>query len=480
MHTAALAPPLPRDDVASPLALECIYPASLNQEMRLLFDEVDAGQRIFRSPHFPITFRIRGLVDRALLERAFNDVIQRHENLRTSFVRTPRYSARDRAMQLAFFRRSNLFIPGLYYQALDVHAYAHIREWEIDSADDATLARVVEDEVTEASSGDAPHKPRALLVRTDPDMHLLIVVMSHLLADGWSVQIFQRELIALYTAHVRGQANPLQPVRAQYREFAIAQHRAVVSGELDREASFWLRQWNEIGDANIAHHDVPFGRGVAAPPLVKMHKRVIGPAESAAIADVTRRLRTTPYMVFRTAIAIVLHCLTGKRRVAFWANFANRRASYENTFGWCANTHLVVTAVTPDSLWTSLCRHVAEVTLECQAHEALPLAALWRYTGRNLAADANTRINFDFWPVTRRTVTPLALEPILVPGGRRWMDLDLRLRHDDCGFALIATYNSSRYADEGVADMLASVHRVVSLFVRDGSARVHACAALVR
>jgi hypothetical protein len=443
-------------------------------------DEAEPAYGALRSPHFPIGFLSDRPINRLALSRALDDLVYRHDALRTSFTATDWYSDRDRGMQVTCFRRTALFIPGLYTQNVSTDARPAMREMHVDAVDDETVASVVEAEIDSATAGDAPHVIRSVLLQ-GPDTHLLIILMSHLVADGWSVHVFQRELLALYEAHLNGQPRPPLPRVAQYPQFAVAQHREVMSGALAADAAYWLRQWTNMAGASISHQDIPFARTVIFRPTFAIARARLCPADSARVVEIAGKLRTTPYLLVRTAVAIVLHHYTGKPRVAFWANFANRRTTrLGNMIGWCANTHPVTVAVESSIRCTNLCRTVANATLECQAHEAIPLPAVWRLSGRNLAIAGDTRINFDGWPVLQPSEVQGTLTPVVIPGGRRWMDFDLRLRHDGSAFSLIATYNKGRYAEGGVTDMLASVERVVSAMAVDESATVESCEVLVK
>ena len=90
------------------------------------------------------------------------------------------------------------------------------------------------------------------------------------------------------------------------------------------------------------------------------------------------RLRITPYVFFRTAVAILLHAYTGRARLSFWANFANRRfPGSERLIGWCATTHILLTDVTSNPSFAELCYQVDHGIREAQRNEELPIQGLW-------------------------------------------------------------------------------------------------------
>jgi hypothetical protein len=393
------------------------------------------------------------------VQRALDDVVRRHESLNASFATDVASGVRDTAMRLSLFRRTYLFVPGLFRMSVRDSCPVNVREWQIESASDQRLLAAIARLVTEAVTSAEPHWPRAAVLRVRDGSSFLIVVLSHVVVDGWSVRLFQQEFVAFYDACVKQQPTPSLPNAPKYSDFALSQHEDVVVGRMRSHIDYWLGQWGQLGDAAIRHRDLPFQRFVAGPPQIRMAMRRATDAESALIRAAARSLGTTPYVLFRTALAIVLHQFTGKRRLAFWANFANR-GSAPDLIGWCANSHQLTASLSPEQSWGSICSQIADELAESRRHEALPLPALWRHTGVNLAAGGSTRINFDVWPVTRSPSTAMA-EPMLVLCGRRWMDLDVRFRDDDGCFSLFATYNANRYVDRGVSAVLAHMHRVV-------------------
>ena len=439
---------------AEPHVADGNRPVSLNQEGRLLHDETKGWSKVSRAPHFPLAFRIVGAFNLSNLERALNVVIARHEGLRTDFVHSSRYTAQDRRMQLLTFLRTGLFVPGLYEQHVRDDGHIGLCERHVETTEEPALTLVVEEEITKAASSDTPHRPTAVVIRAERGASVLLVVLSHLLADGWSVQVFQRELMALYGAYERGSQPPPRAASPRYSDFVVTQHREIITGGMNPHAAYWREQWSRLGDAAVMHHEIPFHRHDASTPAIEMQRHQTSPLETQASLAAARRLGTFPYVLFRTAFTAILHHYTGKRRIAYWANFANRRRTDEDLFGWVAHTHLLTTELDADDRWSSACSRTATAVRDAQTHEALPLQAVWRHTGKNLAAHLNGRINFDIWPTLRGTAFHELLEPMIIAGGRRWMDLDVRLRAEAGQFTLVATYNASRYDRLGVAEMI--------------------------
>lgn len=448
-------------------------PLSFNQERMLIIQEVRQSHVV--GWMLPILFRLHGL-DRLALESALNTVIQRHAALRMAYRPSARYSGLDRVMQLSFFARTGLFVPGLCTQTLMSEARLDVHERALRSA--AEVGQAIAAELSRPLDITRAPQMRATVLKVDTGEQFLALGMSHLAVDGWSMGVFSREFVSICEAGLRGAASTLPAVDVQYPDFAVWQHRQFRAGGFAAEEAYWGHQWAALDGACIRHGDIPFAVSTAAGMNVSQLRLALGTSESAAIRALLTRLPATPYMFFRTVMTIVLHHCTGKRRVAFWANFANRRhGALAQMIGWCANTHIVPVEVTPEATCGDLCRQVATAVSDAQAHEALPLPALWQRLGRVLDTH-DSRINFDLLPKQRRRDQDAPIEPV-TSAGVRASDLDIRAQESDDGFTLVATFNRHRYRAEGVEAMLASMGRVAARFVQTPGIRVSDCAGLV-
>ena len=198
--------------------------------------------------------------------------------------------------------------------------------------------------------------------------------------------------------------------------------------------------------------------------------------ESALVRALGRTLHVTPYILFRTAVAIVIQNYTGKHRVAFWANFLNRRhPGMDCMIGWCSNRHLIGVEISGSTTGYELSQRVAMSIRQARQHEALPLAALWNRIWRNLNRN-DTAITFDYLPRQRGRLpgqrgAERLIEVVDVPR-TQCIDLDIRVREEHSGFAVHAVYNCSRYDDRGVSRMLANVCDTASRLAADPNCQV--------
>ena len=423
---------------------------AFNQEWFLMLD--GARRQTGHAPpsaEFPFVFRLRGRWNRCHLEEALHSIAVRHGVLRTAYAPTNRYPPSLHETLLQVFARKGVFIPGTFVRRTLSNPEIAIVERD---ARTASVDDIVANAMAEPLD---PLRPpiRAMVYHVDSDARVLVLVASHLICDGWSIRVLLRDFVSTYRAIAVGAAADLPPIGVDYGQFADAQHRAYRSGAFASAEAFWRRKWVELNGAEIRHAEVPFARHGALPAVPVMAGGLLWltAAASAAIRDMARRLRLTPYVVFRTAMTLALFATVRKRRIAYWANFANRRPGLEHLVGWCSNTHIVTVDVLEGGNVTALCHQMATAIRDAERHQAMPLASLWQRLGANLDPH-DTRVNFDMWPAHR----PLAGRPsgpieVLVSSSLPRMDLDVRALDDGDRFGLRSTHDESRYEAAGVA-----------------------------
>jgi hypothetical protein len=454
-----------------------ILPLAFNHERHLVMEEVQALLgRVPTGGRLPLLFRFAGNVERERVEKALNGVIRRHSALNSAYTPNARYDPADRTRQLRFFAQTGLFVPGLYvhYAATDARVAVHERQLVCDN----DLEGLVRQELTTPLNTDTGPLIRATLA-TAPGSTYLVLIITHHTLDGWSVALLAREFSTLYTVP----SAELPEVDLQCHDFASWQLRQFSDRRFANAERYWHQQWAQLGDAQIQPSDVPFAStdvGTHQTGAISALRTIsFSLDESTCIRVMLARLHLTAYVLFRTAMTLVLHCYTGKHRLAFWANFANRRyPEFLPAMAWCANTHIVTTEIDRTMTCFAMTQRVAAAVRQAQAHEELPLPALWQRLGRNLDTH-RTRVCFDMFPGQRRTDSA-CVEPILSSVGAPGMDLDLRLWDDITSLSLVATYNPERYRVAGIDAMLASIRNVVLAFAAAPDLQVAECEALMK
>lgn len=456
-----------------------MLPLTLNQEHFLVsMERLRALHHSLGTAQYQVVCRIHAPVDVTSLQTALNMLVHRHEALRTTFHICDRYNTAERAMHLTFAARTGLFIPGFFEQRIHSGATVelHQRECSGGPSDDE---QVIWDEVQrEAGVGlalNAAPAVRAVLVRGGP-WPALILVVTHLTVDGWSLNVLVQELESLYRGLRDGGDTTLPVVTAQWSDFVVWQRDQLVAGSFADAEDYWCRQWVDIQLDSLQFDRIPFAiRPTGHAGLnVELRRLWLSDEESAAVRTLVKGLRLTPYLVFRTALTAVWSRCTGTSRTALWANFTNRlMPGSEGMIGWCANTHVVTVDV--DHSWTfaQLSQEVSAAITGARTSESLPLPGVWRKLGRN-GYGVGTRINCDVFP-GRPSDGTTALEVVIPPTGLPTMDLDLRLANERGRYGFVAMFNAARYESGGVERLLDDIRKVLLTASLDSGRTLVSC-----
>jgi hypothetical protein len=458
---------------------------SLFQESTLLGSEVarQSGHREV-GLHFPAAFRITGPTGIAVIEDSLNSVIQRHASLHSAFVPRNRYSAQERLVQLRLFARRGLFVPGLYELRTDPSAGIIVEKrvrpvGTFDALQDL-ISETARAEASEPLDMSASPPMRATLTQLDDETHILVVVLSHLLVDGWSLGVFRRELMAAYESRIARVKCPLEQMPIQFPDFARWQHLQWTSGGFASEEAYWRNMWHNAKDALIALRDLPFRSVTSGKSASVRSERIsLGPEIWDNVKCLIRHLRVTPYVLFRAVFTVVLYHYTQKPKLAFWVNFANRQhIALENMIGPCAHRHILVTDVGEAHTVSELCRHITQQLGTAQAHQSLPPVALWLTMNGDIPI-TDTSITFDCASIRSPETSDQDITPILLNDRLPWADFGVRISEHNRGIQIVVSYNMCRYSQDGVRRVLGSMSRILLELVADGGLTIGACRSLV-
>ncbi|UPL08773.1 Gramicidin S synthase II [Pseudomonas sp. IsoF] len=368
--------------------------------------------------HIPLALRLQGRLDCAALERALRRLVERHESLRSHFVK------RDGEPQVVLASGSDGFQLG----------------WEIcNGLDELALAALIREEAGRpfALARDLPVRARVLQLA--PDHHVLLLTLHHLVADGWSLAVLVRELGALYQAFGSGGDDPLPALPVQYIDYALWQRRWLSGDALRQQADYWVGQLAEA-PALISlpwDHPRPERQQYAGGSVAVC----LEPRLSRDLKALCRRHGVTPYMLFMAAWAVLLSRLAGQDEVVIGSPVANRRqAEVDGLVGMFVNAMAlrVQTSDAPDV--ATLLARVKAVVLAGQAHQDLPFEQVVELLRprRSLAHTPLYQATLDWDASPERQALQLADLAVSAVGGPACIakfDLSLSLGEAGEGFA---------------------------------------------
>jgi condensation enzyme len=324
------------------------YPLSFTQEWFLTLDQGDDGGTFGSRFMTVCAVRVTGPVDLLVLQGSLDDVVARHELLRTVVVRDadPPHQRVFPPCRVPLEVRDLPPVPG-------------------KSRDTVIQELIHEAEAGSISAREVPLM-KALLCRFDDRDSTLFLTVHHSASDGWSTQVIFRDLGAFYTARRTGIAPGLPPVR-QYREYAQWQHASATSTADDGAPAYWQRKLDgarEFTMPNDHGHPESYSRHYS------LHVHFIEPDVMAAASDLATATRSTLFTVMLSAFYVLACKLTGNTDLAIRAFTAGRsEEQFHNTMGLFLNCVPFRTDIAGCASFRDVVAHTWETVLDALAHE---------------------------------------------------------------------------------------------------------------
>ncbi|MGI5531262.1 amino acid adenylation domain-containing protein [Streptomyces syringium] len=335
-------------------------PLSFAQERLWFLEQLVPGSPI---QNVPLAARLRGELDVPALRAAFATVVRRHEALRTVFDAVdgePTQRVLD-----------DLDAPLTVIDLTGLEPGSGQQRW-------ATELERLATEPFDLRTG--PLFRLALIVLGERD-HILTMVLHHIVSDGWSVGVLLREVSELYTARLEGRADNLGQLPMQYADFALWQRERMAQGAYDRE----LRYWTERLGQDLPVLELPLTRPGGTGERDDagrefLGERVtidLGPELTAAVEDLSRRERCTPYMTLLSAYALLLHRHSGQDSLVIGTPIANRNhLQIEELIGFFVNTLALRFDLDPAAGFTDLLGQARKTAIGAFGHQDLPFEKL--------------------------------------------------------------------------------------------------------
>ena len=336
------------------LARPAEIPLSYAQRRLWFLDRLEGASATYT---IPLALRVRGMLDRAALEAAVGDLVERHESLRTIFPDTlgvPRQVILD-----AGVARPRLSVTAVEEGSL-AGALSGAARTGFDLAREPPL--------------------RVHLFALGESEHVVLLLLHHIAGDGWSLAPLLRDLGRFYEARCQGQAAAIAALPVQYADYTLWQH-AVLGSEEDgesaiaRQLSFWTSQLAGLPD----QLDLPLDR---ARPAVSSYRggsvglRLSG-ALHGALLELARASGASLFMVLQAGLSALLTRLGAGNDIAIGSPIAGRTDSaLDDLVGFFVNTLVLRTDTSGAPSFRELVGRVRAGNLAAYSHQELPFERL--------------------------------------------------------------------------------------------------------
>ncbi len=342
------APPLERAPRDRDLEL------SFAQERLWFLHQLDPESEVY---NVPSAVRLGGKLDVAALRQALAGVVRRHEVLRTTFA-----SVDGKAVQIVH-EDGTVELP--------------VVEWPTLRPSEREREARREASAEARKPFDLARGPlfRARLLVLDAEDHVLLITLHHIVSDGWTRGILNRELVELYRAALAGEAPKLPDLPIQYADYARWQRRWLSGDVLERQIAYWKGQLEGAPPAIALPLDKP------RPPVQTFQgarrDKLLSVDVQRGLNALARREGVTLYMTLLAALDVLLHRWTGQRDIVVGTSVSSRgRVETEGLIGFFINA-LALRVEVPDEVpFTALLQRVREVCLGAYAHQDMPFERL--------------------------------------------------------------------------------------------------------
>ncbi|MEH2040987.1 amino acid adenylation domain-containing protein [Nostoc sp.] len=467
-----------------PRAENAQLPLSYAQQRLWFLDQLQPLGGLY---NIPLTLRLVGTLNVAALEQSLQEIIHRHEVLRTNFINVDGQPTQIIRGQGAGGREQG---AGGREQGTGNREQGIVRTsdplapWTVSIVDFKHLSTSEKEIATQqlvqkqAIQGfNLANEPlvRATLVVLSETEHALLVYIHHIVSDGWSMGVFIKELAVLYNAYSQGQPSPLAPLPIQYADFAIWQRQWLQGDVLQSQLSYWQQQLADAPTLLSLPTDRPRGAVQTyhgAYQAIALSKKL-----SIALKQLSQKESVTLFMTLLTAFQILLWRYSGQDDICIGTPIANRnRAEIEGLIGFFINTLVLRTRLDGNPSFKQLLSRVREVALSAYAHQDLPFEMLVEalQPERNLSHNPIFQVWFNLQNLadTQLELFGLSVEPILMSEAASKFDLSLYVAEQEQGITLQLLYNADLFTSERMVEMVQQFHHLLNQIVVDADSTI--------
>ncbi len=411
-------------------------PLSFAQQRLWFIDQLEPGGSVY---NFPAAVRLKGPLNVVALKQSLDEIVKRHEVLRTTFAIVD-----GRPVQV---------VAPLLRLALPIVDLRDLPETERE----VEVQRLATNEAQRPFDLAEGPLMRATVLRLGEDEHVGLLTMHHIVSDGWSTGILIREMAALYGAFSSDKVVSLPELPIQYADFAHWQRDWLQGEVLETQLAYWKQQL--LGAPPLlelpADHPRP-----AVQTFHGAHQSILLPRTvSDGLKALSRQQGATLFMTLLATFQVLLHGYTNQDDLVIGTPIANRnRLEIERLIGFFVNTLVLRTDLSGNPSFRELLGRVREVCLGAYAHQDLPFERLVEelHVARDLSRNPLFQVMFVLQNASPHAaeLPGLSLSPVEVGTRTTHFDLTLHIADTDQGLSATLAYNTDLFEAGTITRML--------------------------
>ncbi|HYW19652.1 MAG TPA: amino acid adenylation domain-containing protein [Nodularia sp. (in: cyanobacteria)] len=419
-----------------PVSRDTEIPLSFAQERFWLMSQIASNNALYNDA---VTLKISGQLNITALEQSINEIVRRHETLRTTF---PIVQGQPK---IATSSTLNVNL-----------AIIDLRELDAQQKQERVLPIAKQEAKRLFDLAQSP-LIRTTLLWLDSTEYILLLNLHHIISDGWSMGVWLEELTALYPAYCEGKTSPLPELAIQYGDFAVWQRQWLQGEELQKQLNYWKQQ---LG-SDLPPLQLPIDK-----PRPQQSSQQGKKIDFSLPLDLSKQLQqlsqqegVTLFMTLLAAFKALLYCYSGQTDLRVGSPIANRdRTEIEKLIGLFINTLILRTDLSGHPSFRELLGRVREVTLGAYTHQNLPFEKIVE----ELQPDRyqSHLPLFQVWfvlqnaPLGSLELPNLTLQPLDIDNDTTRYDLGLFLEETSAGISGCFEYSTDLFFGDTINQMV--------------------------
>jgi hypothetical protein len=425
------------------------FPLSFAQERLWFLSQMEPDNPAYNVPQ---VMQFKGPLDIFALERTFNELLQRHDVLRTTFLFDDEEPVQIVAPELT------ILLP-----VIDLQQLPNERREDV-------ARQLIMEAVQQPFDLEEGPLLRLLVLRFSQEYHVLLLNMHHILCDGWSMRrILSNEIKTLYASFTRGLSSPLPTLPIQYGDYAFWQRHYLQGKTMDDLLNYWATRLQDVPALNLPYDHPRVARG--QPGSEKVHFKFSHPL-LASLRSLCHEEGVTLFMALLAGFQSLLYRHTHQEKITLGVSVNDRDQPETNLLiGFFVNMLLLQTDFAESPTFREVLQRVRTVCLDGYSHRDLPFEKLVQilHPGRLGNRTPLVQVTFDFQKKAQRTEDNVGVRIEPFPGiavGRARFDLTMRLSESAEYVEGSLEYNTNLFERATIAKIADQFTTLLDGFVR--------------
>jgi amino acid adenylation domain-containing protein len=412
------------------------FPLSFAQKRLWFLDKLQPGSSVY---NLPAALHLKGSLHIDTLEKSINEIIKRHEILRTSFL-----EIKGEIVQ-SVYPVLNLNVPVIDLQEIP------------QTQQDIQVKNQIKQEASKPFELTQIPLLRAKLLKLSTDEYVLLFTLHHIIYDYWSMRVLIQELAAIYQAFYLGKNSSLAELNIQYVDYAVWQQKWLQSEARSAQLSYWKQQLKN--NPPILQLPTDYPRPVVQTYRGETQSFSLSSQLSESLKVLARQEDVTLFMLLLAALKTLLYRYTQQEDIIVGSTVANRnRPEIENLIGLFVNNLVFRTNLSGNPSFRDFIKQVREVTLGAYAHQDLPFEYLVEelQPERNLSHHPLFQVMFILHNTPTKTfkLPNLTFNYINPENKTARFDLSLDMYETPSGLTGVFEYNTDLFKAETISRII--------------------------